>query len=157
MSNKQARRAAKAPAATGPAPSLSINPTYSYGRRLRAGTGMLIGGGAVAAFGALLPWFDAADGTTTAGVETAAGVGTLLLGVIAAAIGVFILFRPDRPGAREAAWGALVAVLGIGVLGVVAALTTGHAAGVTTASGLLISIAGGIVATMGCRGLLAHR
>jgi hypothetical protein len=157
MSNKQARRAAKAPAATKSAPSLAISPTYSFGRRLRAGTGMLIGGGAVAAFGALLPWFDAANGTTTAGVESAAGVGTLLLGVIAAAIGVFILFRPDRPGARAAAWGALVAVLGIGVLGVVAALTTGRAEGVTTAAGLLISIAGGIVATMGCRGLLARR
>ena len=156
MSNKQARRAAKARSATGPAPSLSINPTYSYGRRLRAGTGMLIVGGALAAFGALLPWFDLAGGTTTAGVESMAGVGTLLLGVIATAIGVLILFRPDRPGAREAAWGALVAVLGIGVLGVVAAMTTGHAEGVTPAAGLLISVGGGVVATMGCRGLLTR-
>ena len=117
---------------------------------------MLIGGGAIAAFGALLPWFDAAGGTTAVGVESMAGIGTLVLGVTAAAIGVFILFRPDHPGARQAARGALVAVLGIGVMGVVAALTTGRAPGVTAAAGLLISIAGGIVATMGCRGLLAR-
>jgi hypothetical protein len=156
MSNKQARRAAKPSAAARQAASVSANSTQTLGRRLRAGTGMLIVGGALGAVGALLPWFALAGGTTTAGVESMAGIGTLVLGVTAAAIGAFILLRPDHPAARQAAWGALVAVLGIGALGVIASLTTGRAPGVTAAAGLLISIAGGIVATMGCRGLLAR-
>jgi len=157
MSTKQARRAARTPVAVRPVPSVAATSTQTLGRRLRAGTGLLIAGGAVAAVGALLPWFDAIGGTTIAGVESMAGVGTLVLGVVAAAIGVFILLRPDHPDARQAAWGALVAVLGIGALGVVAALTTGRAEGTTTAAGLMFSIAGGMVATMGCRGLLARR
>ncbi len=118
---------------------------------------MLIVGGSMAALGALLPWFDAADGTTTVGVDSVAGIGTLVLGVTAAFIGVLLLLRPDRPGARQAAWGALVAVLGFGALAVISALTTGRAEGMTTAAGLLVSISGGVIATTGCRGLLEHR
>ena len=118
------------------------------------GTGALIVGGALAAVGTLLPWFDVAGGTTVAGVETMAGIGTLVLAVTAVAIGLFILQRPDHPQARSAAWGGLVAVLGIGALGVIAALTTGRSEGTTTAAGLLISFAGGMVATTGCRALL---
>ena len=156
MSNKQVRRAARVTAPRS-APSITANSTQTLGQRLVMGTGMLIVGGAVAAVGALLPWFAMADGTTTAGVESIAGTGTLVLGVTAAALGVFILLRPDHPAARQAAWGALVAVLGCGALGVIAAVTTGRAEGVTTAAGLLISIAGGMVATLGCRGLLARR
>ena len=93
------------------------------------GTGALIVGGAVAAVGTLLPWFDLADGTTVAGVESMAGIGTLVLAVTAVAIGVFILLRPDHPAARPAAWGGLVAVMGIAALGVIAALTTGRERG----------------------------
>jgi hypothetical protein len=152
MSNKQARRAAKTPA-----PTLAVNSTDTLGRRLRAGTGALIVGGAVAAVGTLLPWFDVAGGATVAGVESMAGIGTLVLSVTAIAIGIFILQRPDHPAARSAAWGGLVAVLGIAALGAAAALTTGRSEGTTTAAGLLISFAGGVVATTGCRALLTHR
>ena len=114
-------------------------------------------GGAVAAVGTLLPWFDVAGGTTVAGVESMAGIGALGLALTAIAIGVFILYRPDHPAARSVAWGALVAVMGIAALGVIAAVTTGRSEGVTTAAGLLISFAGGMVATTGCRALLTHR
>ena len=152
MSNKQARRAAKAPA-----PTLAIVSTDTLGRRLRAGTGALIVGGALAAVGTLLPWFDVAGGTTVAGVESMAGIGTLVLSVTAIAIGIFILLRPDHPAARSAAWGGLVAVLGIGALGAIAAVTMGRSEGMATAAGLLISFAGGVVATTGCRALLTRR
>ena len=155
MSNKQARRAAKAPTAN-PASTLSINSTDTLARRLRAGTGALILGGALAAVGTLLPWFDVAGGTTVAGVESMAGIGALVLAVTAVAIGVFIVLRPDHPGGRSAAWGSLVAVMGIAALGVIAALTTGRSEGTTTAAGLLISFAGGMVATTGCRALLTR-
>ena len=111
----------------------------------------------MAAVGTLLPWFDVAGGTTVAGVETMAGIGTLVLALTAVAIGFFILLRTDHPAARSAAWGGLVAVLGIAALGVIAALTTGRSEGMTTAAGLLISFAGGVVATTGCRALLTHR
>ncbi len=98
MSNKQARRAASAPAAKPAAAStLAISSTDTLGRRLRAGTGALIVGGVLAAIGTLLPWFDVAGGTTMAGVETAAGIGVLVLALTAVAIGVFILLRPDHP------------------------------------------------------------
>jgi hypothetical protein len=160
MSDKQARRATKAPAtkasAAKPAPTLPINSTDTLGRRLRGGTGALIVGGAVAAVGTLLPWFDVAGGTTVAGVESIAGIGSLVLALTAIAIGVFILYRPDHPAARSVAWGGLVAVMGIAALGVIAAVTTGRSEGVTTAAGLLISFAGGMVATTGCRALLTH-
>jgi hypothetical protein len=156
MSNKQARRATRASAAK-PAPTLTINSTQTLGRRLRGGTGALIVGGALAAVGTLLPWFDLPGGTTAAGVESMAGIGTLVLSVTAMAIGVFILLRPDHPAARSVAWGGLVAVMGIAALGVVAALTTGRSEGTTTAAGLLISFAGGMVATTGCRALLTRR
>jgi hypothetical protein len=155
MSNKQARRAAKAPAAK-PAPTLPINSTQTLGRRLRGGTGALIVGGALAAVGTFLPWFDVAGGSTVAGVESTAGIGSLVLAVTAVAIGVFILLRPDHPAARSAAWGCLVAVMGIAALGVIGAVTTGRSEGVTTAAGLLISFAGGMVATTGCRALLTR-
>lgn len=156
MSNKQARRAASAPVAKTPAPSLGFNSTDTIGRRLRGGTGALIVGGALAAVATLLPWFDVAGGATVAGVETMAGIGTLVLSVTAVAIGLFILLRPDHPGARAAAWGGLVAVLGIGILGFIAALTTGRSEGMSTAAGLLVSFAGGVVATTGCRAMLTR-
>jgi hypothetical protein len=151
MSNKQARRAAKTSA-----PTLAINSSDTLGRRLRGGTGALIVGGAVAAVGTLLPWFDVAGGTTIAGVATTAGICTLVLAVAAVAIGVFILQRPDHPQARPAAWGGMVAVVGIGTLGVIAALTQGGSEGTTAAAGLLISLGGGVVATTGCRALLSR-
>jgi hypothetical protein len=156
MSDKQAPRAAKASTAK-PAPTLEISSTDTIGRRLRAGTGTLIAGGAVAAVGTLLPWFDLADGTTVAGVELAAGIGAFILSVTAVAIGIFILQRPDHPGARLAAWAGLAAVLGIAALGVGAALTTGGSEGTTTAAGLLITFGGGVIATTGCRALLTRR
>jgi hypothetical protein len=156
MSNKQARRAAKAPAATA-APTLPINSTHTIGRRLRGGTGALIVGGALAAVGTFLPWFDMAGGTTMAGVQSMAGVGSLVLALAAVGIGIFILLRPDHPAGRSLAWGGLVAVMGIAALGVIAAVTTGRSEGTTTAAGLLISFAGGMVATTGCRALLTNR
>ena len=155
MSDKQAPRAAKA-STTRPATTLDISSTDTIGRRLRAGTGTLIVGGAVAAVGTLLPWFDLADGTTVAGVASMAGIGALVLSVIAIAIGIFILQRPDHPAARLAAWAGLVAVLGIAALGVGASLTTGQSEGTTTAAGLLLTFAGGVVATTGCRALLTR-
>jgi hypothetical protein len=155
MSNKQPRRAARAKAAQ-PAPTLAITATDTLGRRLRAGTGALIVGGAVAAVGTLLPWFDVAGGTTIAGVATMAGIGTLVLAVAAVAIGVFILKRPEHPAARSAAWGGLVAAVGIGTLGAIAALTQGRSEGTMAAAGLLISFAGGVVGTTGCRALLTR-
>jgi hypothetical protein len=156
MSDKQAPRAAKASTA-GSATTLDINSTDTIGRRLRAGTGTLIAGGAVATVGTLLPWFDLADGTTVAGVASMAGIGALVLSVTAVAIGIFILQRPDHPAARLAAWAALAAVLGIAALGVGAALTTGRSEGTTTAAGLLLTFAGGVIATTGCRALLTKR
>ena len=156
MNDKQAHRAAKATTA-GPTLTLGISSTDTIGRRLRAGTGTLIAGGAVAAVGTLLPWFDLADGTTVAGVESMAGIGALVLSLTAVAIGIFILQRPDHPGARLAAWAGLAAVLGIAALGVGAALTTGRSEGTTTAAGLLITFAGGVIATTGCRALLTRR
>lgn len=152
MSNKQARRASKPSA-----PTLAINSADTLARRLRAGTGALIVGGAVAAVGTLLPWFDVVGGATVAGVETMAGIGTLVLAVTAVAIGLFILLRTDHPGARSAAWGGLVAVLGIGALGAIAAVTMGRSEDMATAAGLLISFAGGVIATTGCRALLTRR
>ncbi len=156
MSTKQARRAASAPVTKTPAPSLAFNSTDTLGRRLRGGTGALIVGGAIAAVGTLLPWFDVAGGTTVAGVATTAGIGTLVLAVAAVAIGVFILQRPDHPQARSAAWGGMIAVAGIGTLGVIAALTQGRSEGTTAAAGLLISFGGGVVGTTGCRALLSR-
>ncbi len=156
MSNKQARRAASAPVAKTPAPTLAFNSTDTVGRRLRGGTGALIVGGAVAAVGTLFPWFDVAGGTTVAGVASTAGIVTLVLSVIAVAIGFFILLRPDHPRARPAAWGGLFAVLGISTLGAIAAVTTGSGEGMTTAAGLLVSFAGGVVAATGCRALVTR-
>jgi hypothetical protein len=156
MSNQQGRRAAKAQAAKA-APTLEINSTDTLGRRLRAGTGALIVGGALAAVGTLLPWFDVADGKTVAGVASMAGLGALVLSVTAVATGIFILQRPDHPAARRAAWAGLAAVLGIAALGVGAALTTGRSEGTTTAAGLLLTFAGGVIATTGCRALLTRR
>lgn len=155
MSTKQPRRAASAKAAQ-PASTLPITATDTLGRRLRAGTGALIVGGAVAAVGTLLPWFDVADGTTIAGVATTAGLASLVLAAAAVALGVFILQRPDHPAARSAAWGGLVAVVGIGALGAIAAVTQGQSEGTTSAAGLLISFAGGVVGTTGCRALLTR-
>jgi hypothetical protein len=156
MSNKQARRAASAPVKKTPAPSLAFNSTDTLGRRLRGGTGALIVGGALAAVGTMLPWFDVAGGTTVAGVATTAGIVTLVLSVAAVAIGFFILLRPDHPAARQAAWGGTVAVVGIVTLGVIAALTQGRSEGTTAAAGLLISLGGGVIATTGCRALVAR-
>ncbi len=125
------------------------------GVRLRSGTGMLIVGGTLAAVGVLLPWFDMPGGVTTAGVESMAGVGALVLGLVAAAIGAFLLRRPGHPATRVMAWVALIASLGILGLALLAVSIAGPDGG-TGATGLLLSVMGGVVATMGCRGLLTR-
>jgi hypothetical protein len=90
-------------------------------------------------------------------VASGAGRGALLLSRTAVASGIFILQRPDHPQARLAAWAGLAAVLGIAALGVSAALTTGRSEGTATAAGLLLTFAGGVIATTGCRALLTRR
>jgi hypothetical protein len=159
MSNKQARRAAKAPAATTPASETrpSGAPVVVRSLRIRVSSSITIAGGLLAAVGAVLPWVNLADGTSQSGLASPSGIGVLVLGLATAAIGLFILWRPDHPNARGAAWGGVVAVLGIGALGVIAALNVDKAGGASAAPGVLFAIAGGMVATMGLRGLLERR
>ena len=159
MSNKQARRAAKAPATTQPTSATPRGgpPVVVRSLRIRTSTSITIAGGLVAAVGAVLPWVNLADGTSQSGLASPAGMGVLALGLATAAIGLFILWRPDHPAARSAAWGGVVAVLGIGALGVIATLNVDKASGATVAPGVLFAIAGGMVATMGLRGLLERR
>ncbi|HYO44501.1 MAG TPA: hypothetical protein VES19_14985 [Candidatus Limnocylindrales bacterium] len=153
MSNKQARRAAKTTATSSTAPAMASLSSP----RIRVSTGMMIGGGLLAAFSALLPWVTLADGTNLAGVTTVAGIGALVLGLVVAAIGVFILLRADHPNARQAAWGGLVGAMGLGAMGLTAVLTVDTASGAAVALGVLPVIAGGMIATMGVRGLLERR
>ena len=159
MSNKQARRAAKAPVATQPTAATAPggSPAVARSLRIRVSTSMTIAGGLLAALGAVLPWVNLPDGTNQSGLATVPGMGVLVLGLATAAIGLFILWRPDHPSIRGAAWGAVVAVLGIGALGVVAVLNVDKASGASVAPGVLFAIAGGMVATMGLRGLLERR
>ena len=117
----------------------------------------MIGGGLLAALGALLPWLTLPDGSDQAGITSVTGIGVLVLGLVVAAIGVFIRLRPDHPRARTAAWAGLAAAMGIGALGVIAVLTVDKSTGVAVAPGVLFSIGGGMVATMGIRGLLERR
>ena len=158
MSNKQARRAAKATAAPSraakaPAPAMASLSSP----RLRVSSGMMIGGGLLAAVSAFLPWATLADGTARAGVGTIAGAGALLFGLAVAAIGAFVLLRADHPKAREVAWGGLAGALGIGAMALTAVLTVDTAGGAAVALGVLPALAGGMVATMGVRGLLERR
>ena len=125
--------------------------------RIRVSSGMMIGGGLLAVLSALLPWVTLADGTDTAGVSTIAGIGTVFLGLVVVAIGVFILLRADHPKARQAAWGGLVGAMGIGAMGLTGVLTVDTASGAAVAMGVLPTIAGGMIATMGVRGLLERR
>jgi hypothetical protein len=159
MSNKQARRAAKTPAASQPAPTATpaASPAVVRSLRIRTSTSITIVGGLVAVLGAVLPWVNLPDGTSQSGLASPSGVGTLVLGLATAAIGLFILLRPDHPSARGAAWAGVVAVLGIGALGVIAVLNVDKASGASAAPGVLFAIAGGMVATMGLRGLLERR
>lgn len=159
MSNKQARRADRAPAAAQPPPAAGRDgrPVVVRSLRIRVSTSLTIAGGFVAVLGAVMPWLNLPDGTSQSGLASASGIGVLVLGLATSAIGLFILWRPDHPSARGAAWGALVAVLGIGALGVIAVVNVDKASGATVAPGVLFSIAGGMVATMGLRGLLERR
>ena len=159
MSNKQARRAYKAPAATQrtPASARGGAPVVVRSLRTRTSTSITIVGGLVAAVGAALPWVNLPDGTSQSGLASPSGIGVLVLGLATAAIGMFILWRPDHPSARSTAWGGVVAVLGIGALGVIATLNVDKASGAAVAPGVLLAIAGGMVATMGLRGLLERR
>lgn len=156
MTNKQARRAAKATAAPS-SPKASVSMASLSSPRIRVSTGMMIGGGLLAVLAAFLPWVTLADGTDKAGVSTIAGIGTVFLGLVIVAIGVFILLRADHPRARQAAWGGLVAAMGIGAMGLAAVLTVDAASGAAVAMGVLPVIAGGMIATMGVRGLLERR
>jgi hypothetical protein len=156
MSNKQARRAARAPGATAPV-TASTSLAGLSSPRVRVSTGMMIGGGGIAAVSALLPWITLADGTTRAGVATLAGIGTLAFGAAIALVGVFILLRANHPRARTAAWGALAASMGIGAMALIGVLQPGQVEGARVAPGLLFGFAGGMVSTMGVRGLLERR
>jgi len=153
MSNKQARRAARATAAPSPAKAMASLSSP----RIRVSTGMMIGGGLLAAVSALLPWVTLADGTDRAGVSTIPGIGALVLGLLVVASGVFILLRADHPRARDVAWGGLVGAMGVGAMGLTAVLTVDTASGAAIALGVLPVIAGGMIATMGVRGLLERR
>jgi uncharacterized BrkB/YihY/UPF0761 family membrane protein len=117
----------------------------------------MIGGGAVAALAVFLPWMTMADGTTRLGVATIPGVGSLVLAVAIVVIAVFILVRPNHPQARQAAWGSLVAAMGIGALALVGILLTKQEDGASATLGVFAAIAGGMIATLGVRGLLERR
>jgi hypothetical protein len=84
-------------------------------------------------------------------------LGALVLGLVIVAIGVFILLRADHPKARQAVWGGLVAAMGIGAMALTAVLTVDTATGAAVALGVLPALAGGMIATMGVRGLLERR
>ena len=157
MSNKQARRAPKSPVATSPAPRPASAMASLSSPRIRVSSGMMIGGGLLAVLSAFLPWVTLADGTNTAGVSTITGIGTAILGLVVAGIGVFILLRADHPRARQMAWGGLAGAMGIGVMGLTCVLTVDKATGAAVAIGVLPTIAGGMIATMGVRGLLERR
>lgn len=157
MSNKPARRATTPTAASSQAPRPASALASLSSPRIRVSSGMMIGGGLIAAVSAFLPWVTFADGTMKAGVATIAGIGCLVLGLVVVAIGVFILLRADHPKARQAAWGGLVGAMGIGAMGLTGVLTVDTAAGAAVALGVLPSIAGGMIATMGVRGLLEPR
>jgi hypothetical protein len=118
---------------------------------------MMIGGGALSALSALLPWVTLADGTNQAGISLIPGIGAFILGLGIVAIAVFILLRADHRRARDAAWGGLAGALGVGVMGLTTVLTTDTASGAAVALGVLPAIAGGMIATMGVRGLLERR
>lgn len=150
MSNKQARRAAKAPTATR-APATSV---ASVARpRIRASTGMVIGGGVTGIVGSLMPWVTTPDGVTWPGYSTIEGVGTLVLSVTLVALGAFIQLRRDHPRARQMAYGGLVAAMGIAAMGLLTVSAPGSA-GARVEMGVLFGFAGGMVATLGVRGLI---
>ncbi len=157
MSNKPARRAARAGAAPSSAPTPAASMASLSSPRIRVSTGMMIGGGLLAVVASFLPWITSADGSTKPGIGTITGFGSFVLALVVVAVGVFILLRADHPRARQAAWAALVAAMGIGVMGVVAVLTVDPASGAAIAMGVLPTIAGGMIATMGIRGLLERR
>jgi hypothetical protein len=156
VSNKRNRHGATTQAADGPGPAANSSKTVPVAVLLRSGTGLMIAGGTIAAAGTFLPWLTAADGATTAGVASPAGLGALLLALVTVGVGVFVLARPDHPRARVAAWGALVTALGIGALAVLAALA-GRDGGSSAAMGMLVSITGGMIATLGVRTLVTRR
>ncbi len=157
MSNKQARRADKATTAPSSAAAPARAMASLSSPRIRVSTGMMIGGGLLAVLSAFLPWVTLADGTDQSGVTTVAGIGAAILGLVVVAIGVFILLRADHPRARDAAWGGLVGAMGIGAMGLTGVLTVDAASGAAVAMGVLPVIAGGMIATMGVRGLLERR
>ena len=156
MSNKQAPRADKAPAAAAPTKTSATLAGLSS-PRIRVSTGMMIGGGGVSAVASFLPWIALADGTTLAGVQTIAGLGNLVLGTIVFVVGVFILLRADHPKARAAAWLGLAAAMGIAAMGLFGVFQPGQYDGAKVEVGVLFAFAGGLVATMGVRGLLENR
>jgi hypothetical protein len=157
MSNKQARRASKATSTPRSAAGPSSTMASLSSPRIRVSTGMMIGGGILAVLAALLPWVTLADGTDRAGVATIAGVGTAVLGLVIVASGAFVLLRADHPRARQVAVGGLAAALGIGAMGLTGVLTVDTGTGAAVAMGVLPAIAGGMIATMGVRGLLERR
>jgi hypothetical protein len=117
----------------------------------------MIGAGLLAAASALLPWVTSTGGTDVAGLGTLPGAGALVFGLVVAGIGVFILLRADHPRARDSAWGALVAAIGIGAMALAGVLTVDTATGAAVGPGVLPALAGGMIATMGIRGLLERR
>ncbi len=139
-----------------PGPAAKGARPVPVGVRLRSGMGLVIAGGAIAAVGTFMPWLTATDGTTTAGIESAAGLGALVLALVTIGLGLFILVRPGHPRARVAAWAALATALGIGAL-VVLAVLGGRDGGASAATGILISITGGMIATLGVRGVVTRR
>jgi len=158
MSNKQARRQARTTAANTPAPKAPASAMTSLSSpRIRTSTGLMIGGGLLATLSAFLPWVTFADGTDKAGISTVPGIGTVVLGLLVVAVAVFILLRADHPKARDAAWGGLVGAMGVGAMGLTAVLTVDTASGAAVSLGVLPVIAGGMIATMGVRGLLERR
>jgi hypothetical protein len=152
MSNKQTRRTARA-AATPPPVSATI---ALRSPRILVSGGMMTVASLVTAVSTLLPWWRMADGSNRSGVQLAPGVGAMVLGLAVAALGLFILLRPNHPNARLAAWAGLAGALGVGACGLIT-VATASGGGATVAPGVLLAIAGGMVASMGIRGLLEHR
>ncbi len=158
MSNKQARRDARSAVTPGASPTPKPDiAALRASPRLRISGGMAAFGGAMVVVAALLPWVTKADGTNVAGFGTIPGFGAGALGLVLIVLIAIVYMRPDLPNARGLVWAGLFACIGIGVMTVVGALNVDTASGAQASMGVLPSFAGGMVGTMGIRGLLERR
>ncbi len=160
MSNKQARRAARPAATSAPTTPSGAAPDRAAMRRslrLRVSSGIMALGGAMVVVGAILPWVTKADGTDVPGFGTIPGLGALVLGVTVVTLAALLYLRPDLPNARGLAWAGLFACIGTGVMTVIGAVLLDQSSGAQASMGVLPAFSGGIISTMGVRGLLERR